>query len=124
MKGDSKKCPYCCEEIHVEANKCRWCGSSFRPEAVSSNWERDLPGRIFLGVARRLSEKTDVHANIWRIGFIASSFIYGFGILVYFTIWALTPFRQNEPSPLESGIEMISGIFKSLFSASDNGKTG
>lgn len=41
MENKTKKCPYCGEEIPMEAKKCRYCGEWLEPKEVSSQTETE-----------------------------------------------------------------------------------
>ena len=101
METETKICPYCFEEIKVEATKCRWCRSNLESKIDVSNWYRDVAGRRFLGVASLLSMNTRLPVIFWRLLFIVTTFIHGIGIIAYVTLWLLTPFYHGGRAPLE-----------------------
>lgn len=101
MSTETKTCPYCFEEIKAEAVKCRWCKTRLSSPFTSAAWARDLPGRRFLGVASVLAIKTGISVTVWRILFILLTLYHGLGLIVYFSIWILTPFRPEGKSLLD-----------------------
>ncbi len=104
MNNETKKCPYCFEEIKTEAVKCKWCRSSLTPEVQTVNWYRDLPTRRFLGVASALGVNTGINVLAWRIMFIVLTLFHGIGLIAYLAVWLLTPFHQNGRSPMERSV--------------------
>jgi len=114
MEKETKLCPYCFEEIKVDARRCRWCRSNLGPNFEMANWYRDLPGRRFLGVASTLAVNTRIPVLIWRMIFIVATLVHGIGLLAYLTLWFLTPFYQNGRSPLERISRVLSQSYTTL----------
>lgn len=95
MSDEMKTCPYCFEEIKVEATRCRYCRSYLLNTVRIAEWHRDLPGRRWLGVAEALGTNTPVPAIAWRILFVLFSFIHGIGLVSYLILWSLLPYHRN-----------------------------
>lgn len=57
------------------------------------------------GVCGGLAEYSGVDAVLWRVGFVALTFLGGGGVLLYLLLWVLLPSgpapADVEPSPLE-----------------------
>lgn len=114
MNQDHKKCPYCFEEIKAEAIRCRYCRSNLSNAPISADWYRNVPGRKFLGVAALLAAHTSIPIVAWRVLFVITTIMQGFGLAVYFAIWLLTPFDVRGNSPLERVISGISNLFDTV----------
>ncbi len=115
MSKETKKCPYCCEEIKAEAVKCRWCGTHLSKSPIFVDWYRDLPERKLLGVASAVARNTSISLQAWRIIFIVSILFHGLGLIAYFSIWALTPFHKEERSPFDRVLGILRKVWDTLF---------
>ena len=101
MSAETKKCPYCFEEIKVEAVKCKWCRSNLGPAVTPHTWYRNMPDKRFLGVASMLALHTGLPVLAWRIIFVLLTLFHGVGLVSYFAVWALTPYKKDGRCPVE-----------------------
>jgi phage shock protein PspC (stress-responsive transcriptional regulator) len=106
---DKKRCPYCAEEIRLEAIKCRHCGSMVdnRPgvaSALSESWTRSRRGAMLAGVCAGLAERFEISVTVIRLAFVVS-FLLGFGtsLLLYAVLWVVMPVDEDGHSLLDSG---------------------
>jgi phage shock protein PspC (stress-responsive transcriptional regulator) len=101
--AETRKCPWCAEEIPVEAVRCRYCRS--RVAALDpSRWFRDHPERRIAGVCAALAHVLAVPVTFVRAGFLVLTFVHLIGPLVYGVLWLLIPFAPGTPSALERAL--------------------
>jgi phage shock protein C len=109
---ETRRCPYCGEEIRAEATRCRYCRSlltTLDPE----RWHRDHPERRVAGVASAVARAFTIPVGAARLGFIVLAFFHFLGPLLYLTLWALIPFAPGDPSPLDRLRGAIQHLFQS-----------
>lgn len=98
-QGEMRKCPYCCESIHADAVKCRYCRSALDPAQEGSH-KRDTPsGKMFLGVCTRLAARYQIPVTLVRLAFVLITLFHGFGIFLYLILWAIMPGLSEAEEP-------------------------
>ena len=97
-----KRCPYCAEEIHDTAIKCRYCGSMLQGGALATEWHRSADGRMIAGVCAGLAKHFGVSVTALRLAFVIFSLFVFWGVIVYGVLWLVMPIdddgsRRREP---------------------------
>ena len=102
---DSKRCPYCAEEVRREAIKCKHCGSGLQARRAISDWYRTGNDKMIAGVCGGIARQFSVPTAIVRLGFVLMTVLqFGLGILVYGVLWIVMPMDEWE-SDLEQFAE-------------------
>ena len=95
-----KPCPYCAEPIQDSAIKCRYCGSQVEGSPSTREWYRRREGKRIAGVCAGLAEEFGISATPLRLAFVLLSLIGGPGLILYFILWMIMPYRDAQPPRL------------------------
>lgn len=94
-----RKCPYCGEMVHAEATKCRYCGSWLNRQKAAALrvWTRSREGAMALGICTGIARQFNIDVVFVRFAFVAASFFFGLGIVLYLVLWFLMPREKDSP---------------------------
>jgi len=102
-QDDWKRCPYCAEDVRLEAIKCKHCGSRLVGPVPISELYRVADGKIVAGVCTGLAEYFGLPVALARLAFIISTlFLGGAGIVVYIVLWVVMPLDEWTSSLSET----------------------
>jgi phage shock protein PspC (stress-responsive transcriptional regulator) len=89
---DTQVCPYCAEEVRIEAVKCKHCGSFLGLRGSPNDWRRSSRDRMVAGVCGGLAQQFGVPVAVIRLAFVLMTFFAGgVGALIYVVLWVVMP---------------------------------
>jgi phage shock protein PspC (stress-responsive transcriptional regulator) len=90
--NETRLCPYCAEEVRIEAIKCKHCGSFLALRGSPNDWHRSSRDRMVAGVCGGLAEQFGVPTAVIRLAFVQMTFFsIGVGLLIYLVLWIVMP---------------------------------
>jgi phage shock protein PspC (stress-responsive transcriptional regulator) len=101
--SETKRCPFCAEEIRAEATRCRYCRSRLT-SFDAGRWHRSHPDARVAGVCAALAHALAVPVAAVRLVFVVLTFVHLLGPLLYAGLWLVIPRHPGGESLLEVGL--------------------
>lgn len=101
--SETKRCPFCAEEIRAEATRCRYCRSRLT-SFDAGRWHRSHADGRVAGVCAALAHSLAVPVAAVRLAFVVLTFVHLLGPLLYAALWLVVPRRSGGESLLEVGL--------------------
>jgi phage shock protein C len=96
---DMKKCPYCAEEIKIEATRCKHCGSNLNRGNLSEPWYRLQKDKVIWGICAGLSDIFGISVSAIRLAFVLATLCGGWGLVIYIVLRFVMPLKRIENNP-------------------------
>jgi phage shock protein PspC (stress-responsive transcriptional regulator) len=122
---ETKRCPYCAEEIRAEATRCRYCRSRLTSFDVA-RWHRSHPEARLAGVCAALAHAFNLPVTAVRVGFVVMTLVlpvHILGPLLYGVLFLIIPHRPGGDSVLEEWLRRGLAL-AARFSGRPNGPQG
>src|SRR3954468_9952180 len=110
----TRRCPYCAEEIRAEATRCRYCQSRLGT-IDPSGWHRNHAERGLAGVAAAIAYGIGVPLALVRVAFVVGTlaFLHVIAPVLYLALWFIVPFDPGHDSLLDRAIARVRHVLAS-----------
>ena len=110
----TRRCPYCAEEIRAEATRCRYCHSRLGT-IDPSGWYRNHQERRLAGVTAAIAYGVGAPLALVRVVFVvaALAFLHVIAPALYAALWLIVPFNPGEDSLLDRAIARVRHVLAS-----------